>query len=169
MHTNNWPIKYRAPHLISGWPLWKVCPGWGNVQTFIIIWDNVAFDHACALTEWFEALPKLMSHFLPPYSPFLNPIVELFSTWNWKVYDHCPQDQMSLLKATNAACQDISVEDWWIRHSKSFWHIEHRCELELVANSRGPGWLALVYIFIIIINAYIFYTYVQYMHVFFRR
>jgi hypothetical protein len=42
--------------------------------------------------------------FLPPYSPFLNPIEEFVSAWRWKVYDHHPHDQMSLLDAMNAGC-----------------------------------------------------------------
>ncbi|KAI7810267.1 hypothetical protein IRJ41_023891, partial [Triplophysa rosa] len=93
-----------------------------NQPTFIIVWDNVAFHHSRADTEWFAAYPRMMSHFLPPYSPFLNPIEEFFSSWRWKVYDHHPHDQMSLLDAMNAGCLDISAEDCqgWIRHAKIF-------------------------------------------------
>ena len=82
-----------------------------NRPTFVIVWDNVAFHHSHAVTEWFAAHPRIVSLFLPPYSPFLNPIEELFSTWRWKVYDHHPHDQISLLDAMNAGCLDISAED----------------------------------------------------------
>lgn len=43
-----------------------------NLPVFEIIWDNVAFHHSCQVTEWFPAHPRIMSLFLPPYSPFLN-------------------------------------------------------------------------------------------------
>ena len=67
--------------------------------------------------------PPKTSLFLPPYSPFLNPIEELFSAWRWKVYDHQPHDQMSLLEAMDAGCRDITVHDCqgWIRHTKRFY------------------------------------------------
>ncbi len=66
-----------------------------NMRTFVITWDNVAFHHSQAITTWSTQVhPRLVSLFLPPYSPFLNPIEELFSAWRWKVYDHQPHDQM---------------------------------------------------------------------------
>ncbi|KAL3973664.1 NLR family CARD domain-containing protein 3 [Sarotherodon galilaeus] len=73
---------------------------YGRVPTFIIVWDNVAFHHSRAVTEWFAAHPRMESLFLPPYSPFLNPIEEFFSSWRWK----------------------ISAEDCqgWIRHARRF-------------------------------------------------
>ncbi|XP_034144995.1 uncharacterized protein LOC114829938 [Esox lucius] len=94
-----------------------------NMRTFVITWDNVAFHHSQAITAWFEVHPVLVSLFLPPYSPFLNPIEELFSAWRWKVYDHQPHDQMSLLEAMDAGCRDITVQDCqgWIRHTKRFY------------------------------------------------
>ena len=94
-----------------------------NRRTFVITWDNVAFHHSQAVTAWFEVHPRLIRLFLPPYSPFLNPIEEFFSTWRWKVYDHQPHDQLSLLEAMDAGCRDITVDDCqgWIRHSKRFY------------------------------------------------
>ena len=95
----------------------------GNMRTFVITWDNVAFHHSHVITNWFADHPRMMSLFLPPYSPFLNPIEEFFSAWRWKVYDHRPHDQMSLLDAMDAGCRDISAEDCqgWIRHAKRFY------------------------------------------------
>ncbi len=94
-----------------------------NMRTFVITWDNVAFHHSQAITTWFEVHPRLVSLFLPPYSPFLNPIEEFFSAWRWKVYDHQPHDQMSLLEAMDAGCRDITVDDCqgWIRHTRRFY------------------------------------------------
>lgn len=48
-------------------------------------------------SKWFTAHPRMVSLFLPPYSPFLNFIEEFFSSWRWRVYDHQPHDQMSPL------------------------------------------------------------------------
>nr|XP_015821056.1 uncharacterized protein LOC107389438 [Nothobranchius furzeri] len=91
-----------------------------NQPTYIIVWDNVAFHHSHAVTEWFVAHPRMESLFLPPYSPFLNPIEEFFASWRWKVFDHHPHDQMSLLDAMYAGCLDISAVDCqgWIRHAR---------------------------------------------------
>ncbi|XP_070402546.1 uncharacterized protein [Nothobranchius furzeri] len=75
----------------------------------VIVWDNVALHHSHAVTEWFVAHPRMESLFLPPYSPFLNPIEKFFASWRWKVYDHHPHDQMSLLDAMYAGCLDISA------------------------------------------------------------
>jgi len=73
--------------------------------------------HSRVVTEWFAAHPLLSI----PYSPFLNPIEEFFSSWRWKVYYHHPHDQISLLDAMNARRQDISAENCqgWIRHARS--------------------------------------------------
>ncbi|KAM8747389.1 uncharacterized protein AB9X84_015425 [Acanthopagrus schlegelii] len=94
-----------------------------NMRTFVIIWDNVAFHYSQAITAWFEAHPRLVRLFLPPYSPFLNPIEEFFSAWRWKVYDHQPHDQMSLLEAMDAGCREITADNCqgWIRHTKRFY------------------------------------------------
>lgn len=40
--------------------------------------------------------------FLPPYSPFPNPVGELFSARRWKVYDGQPHDDP-------AVCEDITT------------------------------------------------------------
>ncbi len=45
-----------------------------------------------------------------PYSPFLNPIEEFFSTWKWKVYDRHPHEHVTLLQAMDEACGDIIAE-----------------------------------------------------------
>ncbi|KAL3987640.1 hypothetical protein ACER0C_014755 [Sarotherodon galilaeus] len=59
---------------------------------------------------------------LPPYSPFLNPIEEFFSSWRWKVYDRQPYTRENLLRAMELACVDIPAEAFqgWIRHSRAF-------------------------------------------------
>lgn len=93
-----------------------------DMSHFVIVWDNVAFHHSRQVTEWFATHLRVMMQFLPPYSPFLNPIEEFFSSWRWKVYDHRPHDQMSLLNAMNAGCLAITAEDCqgWMRHCRRF-------------------------------------------------
>ncbi len=59
--------------------------------------------------RWFTAHPRMVSLFLPPYSPFLKPIEGLFSSQRWKVYDQQPYNQMSLLDTMNARCLDTSA------------------------------------------------------------
>ncbi|KAJ4940174.1 hypothetical protein JOQ06_026483 [Pogonophryne albipinna] len=88
----------------------------------VVIWDNVAFHHSRDVRAWFEAHPHMAMEFLPPYSPFLNPIEEFFSAWRWKVYDHHPHDRMPLLDAMNAGCRDISAESCqgWCRHARRY-------------------------------------------------
>jgi hypothetical protein len=49
-----------------------------NRPTFVIIWDNVAFHQSRAVTEWFAAHPRMVSLFLPRYSPLLNPTEEVY-------------------------------------------------------------------------------------------
>lgn len=38
---------------------------------------------------------------LPPHSPSLNTLEELFSTWRWKVHNQCPHEQVVLLQAVD--------------------------------------------------------------------
>lgn len=95
-----------------------------NAQmVFIIVWDNVNFHHALTVRDWFTAHPEFRSLFLPPYSPFLNPIEEFFSAWRWKVYDRRPYEQATLLQAMDEACNDITAQQCqgWIRHSRRFY------------------------------------------------
>ncbi|XP_038138342.1 uncharacterized protein LOC119781817 [Cyprinodon tularosa] len=58
---------------------------------YVIIWDNVHFQTTNQISEWFTTNSNhFLNVCLPPYSPFLNPIEEFFSSWRWKVYDRQP-------------------------------------------------------------------------------
>ena len=89
---------------------------------YVVIWDNVSFHRGPRIRDWFQNEQHFINVFLPPYSPFLNPIEEFFSAWRWKVYDHNPYTQENLIQAMTGACGDISVESCqgWIRHAKGF-------------------------------------------------
>ena len=91
-------------------------------MTYVIVWDNVIFHHTQMVQAWFQAHPQFTTLHLPPYSPFLNPIEEFFSTWRWKVYDRRPHEQATLLQAMDNACNDITADQCqaWIRHVRRF-------------------------------------------------
>ena len=93
-----------------------------DLPKYVVICDNVSFHRSDIIRQWFVTHPRMLIEFLPPYSPFLNPIEEFFSAWRWKVYDCQPHTQMTLLAAMDAACEDITVDACrgWIRHSKRF-------------------------------------------------
>ncbi|KAG1152017.1 hypothetical protein G6F37_002396 [Rhizopus arrhizus] len=61
--------------------------------------------------------------FLPPYSPFLNPIEECWAKVKTNIRKNqlCKVDQLTPRIA--AACATVTAEDCqgWIRHSKTFW------------------------------------------------
>ncbi len=83
---------------------------------YVVVWDNVSFHRAAPVQNWF------LVQYLPPYSPFLNPIEEFFSAWRWKVYDRQPFVRMPLVQAMEEACDEIDVGaiQGWIRHSRRF-------------------------------------------------
>ncbi|KAL3980184.1 protein O-mannose beta-1,4-N-acetylglucosaminyltransferase [Sarotherodon galilaeus] len=90
---------------------------------YVIIWDNVRFHRTNQIREWFTTnSDHFLNVCLPPYSPFLNPIEEFFSSWTWKVYDRQPYTRENLLRAMELACVDIPAEAFqgWIRHSRAF-------------------------------------------------
>ena len=76
---------------------------------FVVLCDNVSFHRAVLVQNWFATHPQFVVLYLPPYSPFLNPIEEFFSAWHWKVYDRQPYARMPLLQEMKDACGDIEV------------------------------------------------------------
>ncbi|XP_016341057.1 uncharacterized protein LOC107688028 [Sinocyclocheilus anshuiensis] len=89
---------------------------------YVVVWDNVSFHRAAPVQNWFADHPTFLVQYLPPYSPFLNPIEEFFSAWRWKVYDRQPFVRMPLVQAMEEACDEIDVGaiQGWIRHSRRF-------------------------------------------------
>lgn len=49
--------------------------------------------------------------FLPPYSPFLNPIENMFSKWKGIVKKTCPQNEADLFNSIQNSIQTISEVD----------------------------------------------------------
>lgn len=93
-----------------------------DLPKYVVVWDNVSFHRSNTIRQWFAPHYRMLMEFLPPYSPFLNPIEEFYSAWRWKVYDRQPHTQITLLAAMDAACEDITAHACrgWIRHSKRF-------------------------------------------------
>ncbi len=98
----------------------QVCRAEG--VTYVIVWDNVRFHHAHVVQAWFQAHAQFTTLYLPPYSPFLNPIEEFFSAWRRKVHDRHPHEQVTLLQAMDDACNYITADQCqaWIRHARRF-------------------------------------------------
>lgn len=46
---------------------------------FVVVWDNVSFHRATLVRNWFTNHDQFEVVYLPPYSPFLNPIKDFFS------------------------------------------------------------------------------------------
>ncbi|XP_062413404.1 uncharacterized protein LOC134104102 [Pungitius pungitius] len=89
---------------------------------YIVVWDNVSFHRSALVQNWFQQHPQFTVLYLPPYSPFLNPIEEFFSAWRWKVYDLRLQAEVPLIQAMEDACDQMEVAamQGWIRHSRRF-------------------------------------------------
>lgn len=49
-----------------------------DLPKYVVICDNVSFHRSDIIRQWFVTHPRMLIEFLPPYSPFLNPIEEFF-------------------------------------------------------------------------------------------
>jgi hypothetical protein len=69
--------SYNTAHLIVFLnDIEQACQGEG--VTYVIVWDNARFHHAEVVQTWFWAHSRFVTRYLPPYTPFLNPIEDLF-------------------------------------------------------------------------------------------
>ena len=83
---------------------------------------TMSFHRSALVQNWFQHHQQFTLLYLPPYSPFLNPIEKFFSAWRWKVYDLRLQAQVPLIQAMEEACDQIDAVavQGWIRHSRRF-------------------------------------------------
>ena len=73
----------------------------------ILIMDNVAFHHSRSVADLIaNAGHRLV--FLPAYSPFLNPIENVFNQWKHKVKTLEPTSESELLLAIDSSAGDVS-------------------------------------------------------------
>jgi transposase len=112
-------------------PLWNLLlqsPNW-TFPVWVVM-DNCPFHHSHVVVDWFEDHPDVRSVYLPPYSPFLNPIEEMF---NW--LKNSVKAQISALGSQTAvvtrdlilefvetAAAQVSPANClaWVDHSSSF-------------------------------------------------
>lgn len=93
----------------------------------ILIMDNVAF-HKCTTVRETIVAEGFDVMYLPPYSPFLNPIENLFSKWKNIVRRANPQNETELMTAIEQAASLITAEDCDGYFCNMFHYIE-RCIL----------------------------------------
>ncbi len=67
-----------------------------HLPNYVVVWDNVSFHRSNIVRDCLAAHERITVEFLPPYSPFLNPIEEFFQ---YMIIDH-----------KNAACEDITAD-----------------------------------------------------------
>jgi hypothetical protein len=80
-----------------------------GLENVVLIMDNVRFHHSQ------EVLRKIVEkghtyRFLPPYSPFLNPIENLFAQWKQLVRDCRPRNENELMDMIDSCFLEITNE-----------------------------------------------------------
>lgn len=91
----------------------------GRTERWIIVMDNVNFHHSQDLT----GDPNFSIHFLPPYSPFLNPCEEVFSYLKSHVRrDTAPRGTDDLIRRMRDAAKGIpnNILSNYYSHCESF-------------------------------------------------
>jgi len=81
-----------------------------NMKGCVIVMDNVPF-HKCKNIREFVELNGHMIMLLPPYSPFLNPIENLFSKWKGFLKSAQCSSEEDLLRAIHSGVEEISEND----------------------------------------------------------
>ncbi|XP_016372823.1 uncharacterized protein LOC107712180 [Sinocyclocheilus rhinocerous] len=71
---------YNAQHIITFLDALHDAVGQDGPEQprFVVVWDNVSFHRAALVQNWFTNHDHFEVLYLPPYSPFLNPIEEFF-------------------------------------------------------------------------------------------
>lgn len=81
-----------------------------NISKAVIIMDNVPFHKSQIIKEKFNNENRLLL-FLPPYSPFLNPIENMFSKWKLMIKQSRPRSEQHLLELIDEASNLITSDD----------------------------------------------------------
>lgn len=90
-------------------------------EKYILVMDNVAFHKTTDIKILIEnSGHKLL--LLPPYSPFLNPIEEVFNQLKSYVKRKSPKSHEELIKYIEESPSVITTENCqnYIKHSKSY-------------------------------------------------
>lgn len=89
-----------------------------------IVLDNVPFHHSRRVTELFPDGGPFSLMFLPPSSPFFNPIENVFSAWKDMVRKEKPRNEDELMSAIALTSVRISAETIM----NCIEHIDRNCE-----------------------------------------
>lgn len=81
-----------------------------NITQPLIIMDNIAF-HKAGLVKDFAEQNNMRLEYLPPYSPFLNPIENMFAKWKEIVGRARPKKETELMRAIKDGSDLITRED----------------------------------------------------------
>ena len=92
-----------------------------NISEAVFVMDNVPF-HKCSIISEIITAAGHRVMYLPPYSPFLNPIENMFSKWKQHVRSLRAQNEAQLLLNIENAANTISEDDCknCYRHMLSF-------------------------------------------------
>ena len=75
-----------------------------------LVMDNVRFHRAREVRDLIEERRHNV-FYLPPYSPFLDPIENLFSQWKGKVRREEPNDENELYDTVHKTSEEISSDN----------------------------------------------------------
>ena len=92
----------------------------GYSNETIIVMDNVAFHRSPIVREIIE-LRGFQTCYLPPYSPFLNPIESFFGQWKNLIKTVAPTNEADLMRAINSINDYVTPEHCsnYCRHVRS--------------------------------------------------
>jgi hypothetical protein len=95
------------------------------VQGAHFVMDNVRYHRSEEVVTLIEAHGHF-AVFLPPYSPFLNPIDELFNQWKQLIKRAQPTNENELYEAVHTASENISPENCrmysYVQHMETYLH-----------------------------------------------
>jgi len=80
-----------------------------NLTNIIVIMDNASFHKCTAFKDLITSAGHQLE-FLPAYSPFFNPIENMFSQWKKVVRDSGPTDEQGLMDAIGSFKNFITTE-----------------------------------------------------------
>ena len=92
-----------------------------GIDQATLIMDNVPFHKTATIRGHVENNGHRIV-FLPPYSPFLNPIENVFSKWKEEVRRGAPENEQQLLQLIHNASSSITQNDCaaYCRHVFNF-------------------------------------------------
>jgi len=96
-----------------------------ETKEFVIVMDNASIHHVDLITNIINET-KHEIIYLPPYSPFLNPIEQVFSQWKHHVSKMRTNDEETMLRTIDATSKFITQENCTHYFEHVFGYLE-RC------------------------------------------